>query len=98
VLVWLVLRGGRDERIGRFRRRILAFSLLSFALVGLGLLLFLGGSLWTGVLVLGEPREYRLPEDYLELGLSGVLILTIAVLGLLSPLVAAYKTRKVAGP
>jgi hypothetical protein len=96
VLLWLVLWAGRDEKVGRFRKRILSFSLLSFALVGLGLLLFLGGSLLTGVLRVGEPQEYRLPQAYLELGLSGVLVLVVAALGLLSPLFAAYKTRKTA--
>jgi hypothetical protein len=97
VLLVLVLQARNAESAGRLRRRLLIFSLVSFALLGLGLLLFLGGSLWTGMLVIGEPQEYRLPEDYLELGLSGVLILIIAALGLLSPLIAAYYvTRKTA--
>jgi hypothetical protein len=96
VLFWLVLRGANEETVGRFRSRLFTFSVLSFALVGLGLLLFLGGSLLTGVLRIGEPQEYRLPQDYLQLGLSGVLILVIAALGLLSPLLAAHMTRKTA--
>jgi hypothetical protein len=40
-LLYLVLRAGSDEGVGRFRRRILAFSLVSFALLSLGLFLFL---------------------------------------------------------
>jgi hypothetical protein len=49
-------------------------------------------------LVIGEPQEYWLPQDYLELGLSRVLILVVAALGLLSPFLAAYATRKTAVP
>jgi hypothetical protein len=42
----------------------------------------------------GEPMSYRIPDDYLQRGLKGWMVMLVALAGALSPLAAAALARR----
>jgi hypothetical protein len=72
----------------RFRS---VYSFLVLPLVGLGLLVYVTSSVLVGVRIyrFGQAATYSVPEDYLALGTAGWAVMIVAVLGILSPLLAA---------
>lgn len=70
-------------RIGRFTIISLVFSLLT-------VFLFYLFSWMTGLVQFGVSQTWAYPQDYLEAGLTGALIMFLPVFGVLSPVIAAW--------
>lgn len=94
VLLTIVLRADPESRIKYFRKYILHYSLLAVLLSSLGFVVFIGSSVWSNILLIGQPQEFSLPQDYIEHGIAGWAILLVAILGLLSPIAAALLVRR----
>ncbi len=68
-------------------RRYTGYSLV-FAAVGLGI--FEWGSVGLGLVQFGEAYSVSIPEDYIERGVSGLLLIFEGVLAVFSPFLAAF--------
>jgi len=82
-----------DDTVGRLRQHFTKFGLTAAGSSLLGLILFIGLSVATGLLTLGQSGDYSIPGDYIELGVRGWLILLIGALGILSPALTAVWMR-----
>ncbi len=58
-------------------------------LSSLGLTLFIIFSSWAGIFSFGVASSYRIPQDYIENGAVGWVILVLGILGILSPALSA---------
>lgn len=94
LLLTMVLRVDPEGKIKDFRRHVLRYTLLTGLLSALGLVVFIGLSVWSNILLIGQPQEFSLPQDYIEHGIAGWAILLVAILGLLSPIAAALLVRR----
>lgn len=70
------------------------FVLITGALILLGLIAFVGLSALSGILQIGQPGSYSLPQDYIAYGFFGWLILAIGLLGIFSPALTAFWLRR----
>ena len=71
-------------------KRILGWSMVSTMVC---LLLFIFLSTQLGILTLGESSSYSIPADYVALGLTGILTLGVALVGMLSPALITISIR-----
>jgi hypothetical protein len=76
------------------RHRLLRYSLFSLVIVIFALLAFELLSLFTGLRQRGWVASWSYPNDYLNAGLVGWIIMLFPILGLLSPLLLALYVRK----
>lgn len=90
----LILLAQTREKVETPRRRLLRFSLLALLFSSLGLFAFMGLSTMAGILRWGQWQTHRLPQDYIEYGAGGWVIMAIGVFGLLSPLLVALVVRQ----
>lgn len=96
-LLYLVL-GGMVWFLGLVlgRRQMVSYSVLSLLLVLVGLVLFTLLSAWAGIVPLslgdGALVSYSVsfPDGYLGRGATGIAILCIGILGMLSPAALAW--------
>ncbi len=79
-----------DARWGSVRRRVRWFAFWSAVFPAIGLVIFLILSGVAGLLRLGQPQSFRLPNDYLGAGPLGWVTLVVFVLGVVSPALAAF--------
>lgn len=74
---------------GQIRRQLARFMLLAAGLIIFSLVVFIILSAITGILPVAGSSSYSLPQDYIEYGLSGWLILALGLAGIFSPALAA---------
>lgn len=76
--------------VPRLRPRMGIYGLVTF-LVGMAVLIvFVLVSAWVGLMRFGQPFTLSIPQDYMQRGWSGYLLLVIPALGLLSPVIVAF--------
>ncbi len=75
------------------RRRVVTYTLVSAAIVVVGLLLFELVSWLTGLVRIGQAQTLSIPQDYLSRGTLGVVLLLIALVAILSPVIVAWIVR-----
>ena len=69
------------HQLTQHARYTLLLTLVSFAV-------FTGPSIWQGLIKFGTLTNFRFPQDYLEAGPAGWIILIIGLIGILSPIIA----------
>ena len=69
------------HNLTQYSRRMLLLTLVCFAV-------FTGLSTWQGLIKFGTLTNFRFPQDYLEAGPAGWIILIIGLIGILSPIIA----------
>ncbi|MDX1414060.1 MAG: hypothetical protein R3293_07705 [Candidatus Promineifilaceae bacterium] len=89
----LLSRFGKFET-DRARHWLLLFAGYSLLLALLDLAAFIFFSAWSGILTIGSSSSYSIPQDYLSFGLLGWFIFITGMVGILSPLLAAWLANK----
>ncbi len=76
------------------RRQVVTYSLISFAIVVGGLILFEVVSWAVGLIHFGQANSLSLPKDYLSRGTTGIILLIVALLAAISPVIVAWIVRR----
>ena len=72
------------------KKWLLKSSFYSILLSVTFLVAFIALSVQAGIVAIGVPDAYSIPNDYLQLGFNGWMILAVGALGMLSPGIAAW--------
>jgi hypothetical protein len=88
----MAMRG--ETAVGTARQLTSRFTLRSFLLIIVGLIAFIGLSAWRSIVQFGVAHSFSIPQDYINAGLSGWLILLIGIIGIMSPIILWQWTQK----
>ncbi len=79
------------------RLRMGLYSALAIALTATGLILFTLFSMALGLVRFGTPENLSIPQDYIARGAVGVGVLLVGIVGILSPVYAAWWVNRKKG-
>lgn len=89
-LAALLARLPGEARWGGVRRQLRFFVVWGAIFPMLGLVVFLILSAVAGAIRIGQAQSFRLPGSYVDAGPLGWITLAVAVVGVLSPVLAAF--------
>ncbi len=76
--------------VPRLRPQMGIYGVATFLVGMVVLILFVLLSTWVGLMRIGQPFSISIPQDYIQRGWSGYLLLLIPSLGILSPAIIAF--------
>lgn len=88
-IVWLLVLAISSPTRSRLARYTTMAVVYSLVLVGL----FYSLSWASGLIQFGIAQDWSYPQDFLSRGAAGVLIMLLPIIGVLSPLLAAWMVR-----
>lgn len=90
-LLGLYFLVGKADTLGPLVR---PYTLLTLAVIGVCLLIFVGLSAATGLMAFGQPTNWSYPQDYLAAGPVGWFLVFVSVVGVFGSLLALGWLRR----